>query len=348
MKNLLSDEQRSQLRLQHKKERDKRVCDRIKAVLLSDEGWSTQQIAHVLLLSDEAIRQHILDYQKEHKLKPENGGSIEKLSDQQSKLLEAHLHEHTYLYIKDIITYVKSIYGVDYTVSGMTHWLKRHSFSYKKPALVPGKANEEQQKLWIAEYEKLKQGLADDETICFMDGVHPTHNTQLAYGWIKKGFRKEICANSGRSRLNLSGAIDLISKKLHIQEDVTLNAESTLSFLMKIEAAYPDKNRIHIFSDNAWYYKNKTVQKFLERSKIILHFLPPYSPNLNPIERLWKWMKERVMYNTYYEYFEDFKSAIIGFLEGVSTLDPDCALGQAFASRIRDKFRPIGAPLSSS
>jgi hypothetical protein len=44
MKNLLSDEQRSQLRLQHKKERDKRVCDRIKAVLLSDEGWSTQQI----------------------------------------------------------------------------------------------------------------------------------------------------------------------------------------------------------------------------------------------------------------------------------------------------------------
>ncbi len=102
MKNLLSDEQRSQLRLQHKKERDKRVCDRIKAVLLSDEGWSTQQIAHVLLLSDDAIRQHILDYQTEHKLKPENGGSIERLSDQQSKLLEAHLHEQTYLYIKDI------------------------------------------------------------------------------------------------------------------------------------------------------------------------------------------------------------------------------------------------------
>ncbi len=65
MKNLLSDEQRSHLRLQHKKERDKRVCDRIKAVLLSDEGWSTPQIAHVLLLSDEAIRQHILDYQQD-------------------------------------------------------------------------------------------------------------------------------------------------------------------------------------------------------------------------------------------------------------------------------------------
>lgn len=162
-----------------------------------------------------------------------------------------------------------------------------------------------------------------------------------------KGFRKEICANTGRSRLNLSGAIDLISKKLHIQEDVTLNAESTISFLKKIEAAYPNKNKIHLFCDNAKYYKNKSVKSYLEKSKIKLHFLPPYSPNLNPIERLWKWMKERIMYNTCYEYFEDFKLAIMGFLEGVSTLDPECPLGKAFASRVRDKFRPIGAPISN-
>ncbi len=57
-------------------------------------------------------------------------------------------------------------------------------------------------------------------------------------------------------------------------------------------------------------------------------------------------MRERVMYNTYYEYFEDFKSAVMGFLESVSILDPDCPLGQAFANRIRDKFRPIGAPIT--
>jgi transposase len=122
----------------------------------------------------------------------------------------------------------------------------------------------------------------------------------------------------------------------------------TIAFLNKIEEAYPTKAKIHLFSDNARYYKNKAVKSYLENSKIELHFLPPYSPNLNPIERLWKWMKERVMYNTYYEYFEDFKSAIMGFLESVSTLDPDCLLGQAFASRVRDKFRPIGAPADTS
>lgn len=55
----------------------------------------------------------------------------------------------------------------------------------------------------------LRAELPANETICFIDGVHPTHNVQPAYGWIKKGVRKEIPANSGRSRLNLSGAIDV-------------------------------------------------------------------------------------------------------------------------------------------
>jgi transposase len=345
MKNFLSPEERNSLRSQHKRERDKRVCDRIKAVLLYDEGWTYEKIAHVLLLTHEAVRQHVCDYQNLRKLKPQSGGSSEILTGEQSKLLEKHLQEHTYLYVKDIITYVECTYKVSYTVSGMRCWLRRHDFSYKKPALVPGKANEEQQRIWIAEYEKLKANLPSDEVICFIDGVHPTHNTQAAYGWIKKAERKELCANSGRQRINISGAIDLISRKVYVQESKTLNANSSLTFFQKIEMAYPTKNRIHVFCDNASYYKNKAVMTYLKQSKIQLHFLPPYSPNLNPIERLWKWMRERVMYNTYYEHFETFRSAIIGFLEYVSDLNQESVFGKEFASKVQDKFRPIGAPI---
>lgn len=346
MKNFLSEEERIRLKYEHKHERDKRTCDRIKAILLYDKGWTLMQIAETLLLSDDAIRQHIKDYKTHQKLAPKSGGSVEKLNSENSKLLEKHLQDYTYLYIKDIIAYVKSVYKLSYTVSGMRHWLKRHKFSYKKPALVPGKANEEQQRQWILEYESLKTNLKPNETICFMDGVHPTHNTQLACGWIKKGYRKEICANSGRSRLNLSGAIDLISKKLHIQEDKTLNAAATINFLKKIEIAYPTKDKIHLFCDNAKYYKNKEVTAYLEKSKVELHFLPSYSPNLNPIERLWKWMKERVMYNTYYEHFEEFRAAILGFLDMIDNADPDSPLGQKFTRRVKDNFRPFGAPVS--
>ena len=207
--NFLTEQERVQLKLQHKQERDKRVCDRIKAILLHDDGWSPQQIAKVLLISDQAVRDHVDEYKASHKLKPDNGGFEEKLSKQQSKELEAHLQEHAYLYTKDIIAYAQITFGVTYTVPGLNNWLHRHGFSYKKPAVVPGKANKEQQEKWITEYEKLKAGLRWDETICFMDGVHPTHNVQLAYGWIKKGARKEIRANTGRSRLNLSGIIDM-------------------------------------------------------------------------------------------------------------------------------------------
>lgn len=342
--NFLTNPEREQLKLHHRRERDGRIRDRIKAVLLYDEGWSPKDIAKVLLISDEAVRNHIDEYKASKKLKPESGGSVEKLSADQSQKLEDHLQTYTYLYVKDIVAYVEVTFGVCYTVHGLRSWLQRHSFSYKKPAVVPGKANKEQQQDWLSGYEKLRAGLGADETICFMDGVHPTHNVQPAYGWIKKGVRKEIPSNTGRERLNLSGIIDVISHNIVIQEDQTLNGESTIRFFKKIEEVYPSKRKIHVFCDNASYYRNKAVKQYLKTSKVCLHFLPPYSPNLNPIERLWKWMKERVIYNTYYEHFEDFKGAIFGFFAVLSTVTAESILGQALRGRVRDKFRPIGAP----
>ena len=282
----LTDEERARLKAQHKAERDKRVCDRIKAVLLYDKGWTFSEIAEALLLSEDAVRHHFNEYKAWNKLKPQNGGSAEKLSFQQSKELEEHLKLYTHLYVKDIIEHVYTTYHVTYSVPGMRNWLQRHDFSYKKPSVVP--------------------------------------------------------ANSGRSRLNLSGVIDVEDHKVMIQEDKMLNTSSTINFLQKIEESYPTKTVIHVFCDNARYYRNQAVTEYLKSSKVRLHFLPPYSPNLNPIERLWKWMKERIIYNTYYEHFEDFKLAILGFFSMLSTLSPDSILGQCFRSRVRDKFRPIG------
>jgi transposase len=120
-------------------------------------------------------------YKTSSKLNPESGGSNEKLSQKQSEQLVVHLRERTYLYVKGIIAYVQATFGIIYTVPGMRTWLQRHGFSYKKPAVVPGKANKEQQQEWLAAYEKLRQGLPGDETICFIDGVHPTHIADALY-----------------------------------------------------------------------------------------------------------------------------------------------------------------------
>jgi hypothetical protein len=103
----------------------------------------------------------------------------------------------------------------------MTAWLHTQGFSYKKPTVVPGKADREAQEQWIKTYEELKANLQQGEAICFTDGVHPTHNIKTTYGWIRKGERKKVRTNTGRQRLNLSGAIDIIP--LLIQEsDFTL------------------------------------------------------------------------------------------------------------------------------
>ncbi len=70
------------------------------------------------------------------------------------------------------------------------------------------------------------------------------------------------------------------------------------------------------------------MTEYLQSSKRELHFLPPYSPNLKLIERLWKWMKERMIYNTYYREFEDFKLATFGFFAALSSLNADPVLSQ--------------------
>ncbi|MDB2614009.1 IS630 family transposase [Chlamydiales bacterium] len=341
MKNFLDDSERQRLLSQHKKERDKRVCDRIKAVLLYDKGWTYQRIAEALLISHEGIRQHVLDYEVARKLSPQNGGSSSKLNEPQKQMLIEHIREAIYTKAKDIAAFVLKEFGVLYSVSGMTQWIKKKGFSYKKPAVVPGKANKKAQEEWIQEYNETKENLPENEAICFVDGVHPTHNTKPSYGWIETGTHKEIPTNTGRQRLNLSGAIDIETKRVISHEDQTLDADSTIRFLDKIELAYPEKEKVHIFCDNARYYRNKKVQAYLEESKISMHFLPPYSPNLNPIERLWKLLNEEVINNKYYEKFSGFKENVLGFLKNLN--DPPERILRVLKNRITDNFRAMGS-----
>ena len=91
MDKLLTAKERQNLIQQHRKERDKRICDRIKAVLAYDDGYTYTEIAKILLLDDETIRRHIKDYQREQKLATTNGGSESKLTDSESRALIEHL-----------------------------------------------------------------------------------------------------------------------------------------------------------------------------------------------------------------------------------------------------------------
>jgi transposase len=228
MEKMLTSTERQKLVVRHRKERDGRVRDRIKAVLAYDDGYSYSEISRILLLDDETIRRHIDDYQREKKLSTDNGGSDAKLSDKETRELMDHLQEVTYLYVKDICQYVWEIYGVQYSISGMTKWLHAHDFCYKKPHAVPAKADKVQQEKFIKHYNRLKKKSGEKEPIYFADSVHPQHQTQLACGWILKGERKEIPTTAYQKRLNFIGGICLDGHRFTYRQVDTVKSYSQM------------------------------------------------------------------------------------------------------------------------
>ena len=305
----LSSEERKGLKQQHKKERDGRIKDRIKAILLADEGWTYMEIAKVLLISHTTVGEHIKEYLNSKKLKPQSGGSNGKLSDEQENEILKHLEEVTYSKAEDIQFYIKKNYGVEYTLSGITAWLKQQKFSYKSFKGIPAKADSAKQKAFIETYRKLEKELKDNEKIVFLDSVHPTQSTKLGYGWIKTGTSKFIQTTGSRTRLNITGAININSKQINTASYKTINSESTIDFLEQLRRAYP-KKKLHLVLDQAGYHRSQAVKDFAQKNNIVLHFLPPYSPNLNPIERLWKLMNEYVRNNRYFSKAKEFREAI--------------------------------------
>jgi len=151
-----------------------------------------------------------------------------------------------------------------------------------------------------------------------MDGVHPLHNSQPAFGWIKRGAEMVLKANTGRQRININGAYCLENQSVVIHESDMINAQSTIALLRKMIAKQP-YGRLYVILDNARYYRSKEIRAFLHDNKRIrLIFLPPYSPNLNLIERLWKFFRKTITYNSYYEKFAVFKKYCLDFFRHIS------------------------------
>ena len=331
----LTAEEKAALEVQHQACDQKKESDRIKAILLRSEGWTVPQISQALRRHQSTIIRHIQDYQA-GKLKNESGGSSAQLSELQAQELIAHLEANLYHHNHQIVLYVKEHYGVCYTIPGMHKWLHRNGFSYKKPKGLPYKADGQLQKEFIAQYEELKKEAGVDEPILFMDSVHPTQATKLSYGWIRTGKTKHVGTTASRTRLNIIGALQLghIGEAITSQYE-TINGESIMNFMDKIRVQY-DEKIVHLILDKAPYHRSTLVAERADALNIKLHFLPPYSPNLNPIERLWKVMNEHTRNNRLFKGAKDFREAIDGFFV---TILP--SIGNTLNSRINDNFQAL-------
>jgi transposase len=337
---ILPPELHEDLLRRHRGERDGRVKDRIKAVLLRDKGYSYEEIADALLISDEGARKHVDDYLREEKLSPANGGSEPKLTREQADKLIAHLESHTYLYVREITAWTAENLGVEYSVPGMTAWLHRQNFSYHQPAATPAKADAKAQEAWLAAYENLKNRLEANEEIVFMDGVHPTHEVRIMRGWIRKGTRKPMVTNGSGRRLNILGALNLEKMQAVTKEFDWINGKAICGFYDHLQSTTTAK-RIYVVQDQARYQTCPEVREYLARNpRIQAVYLPTYSPNLNAIEPLWKLMHEHCTYNRHYAHFKDFTEAIRQFF--AETFPKNA---KQWTDRLTDNFRVIQSPL---
>jgi transposase len=297
-----------------------RLTRRANALVLLDDGWSCQEVADALLLNDDTIRGwHKLFEQRgiEGLTSFEVGGSASFLSAAQEEALKVFVSTTLPRSTRQVGAFIEQQFGLVYeSRSGLIALLHRLGLEYHKPEVIPRKLDPDKQKAFIESYDKLLNSLGNDETVLFVDAVHPTHAARPVGCWAPKQDNLAIEQTSGRERINIHGAINLESGQTRMIDVQTVDAVSTINLLEAVEALYPLMVLIHVFLDNARYHHAKLVQAWLARPgcRIKLHFIPSYCPHLNPIERLWGLMHRNVTHNKCYATCAQFADATLSFL----------------------------------
>jgi transposase len=170
---------------------------------------------------------------------------------------------------------------------------------------------------------RLEEAKAGKRIVYFADAAHFVHGAFIACVWCI--VRVFIPTPSGRNRYNVLGAIDAITHKfISVCNTTYINHLSVIELLEKIRESHKDSVvPISIFMDNAKYQACKAVSEKADYLNIDLIFLPSYSPNLNLIERLWKWLKKDCLNCKYYSKFCEFRTAI------------DCSLNKIITGQVQ-------------
>jgi transposase len=196
-------------------------------------------------------------------------------------------------------------------------FLKKIGLKYRCCGLVPGKIAEdpEHQKIQQEFHDQKLQPLLSEakegkRTVLFVDAAHFVMGAYLGMLWCF--VRQLLPSASGRKRHNVLGAYDPIRHQAITEtNDTYINQEVFCTFLEKIAASYAESNcPITLILDNARYQKCQSVSDKAKELGIELLYLPPYSPNLNLIERVWRFVKKQVLYCKHYDKFVDFKNSI--------------------------------------
>ncbi|MBI3190504.1 IS630 family transposase [archaeon] len=294
-----------------------RVQRKMEALWLKTQGESHQRIAQLTGLTPNMITRYLKDYQ---------AGGIEKLKEisfyqptselvKHQQTLEDYFKAHPPATIKEAMDRIEKITGLKRSEKSITKFFNKLGLKRRKVGMVPSKADPEKQEAFKKKLlePRLEEAKAGKRTVFFVDAAHFVLAPFLGYLW--STVRLFLKAPSGRQRLNVLGALNAVTHELMtVINDAYINSQSVCDLLLKI-ARLNLKTPVTLVLDNARYQRAKLVQALAAQLNIELLFLPPYSPNLNLIERLWKFVKKQCLYSRYYGEFKSFSNAIIDCLK---------------------------------
>ena len=202
--------------------------------------------------------------------------------------------------------------------------------------MIPGHAPDEAiQMEFIERYlGLLKTAQEGSIHLLFGDPSHFIHNTILGKSRQERGKKGTviISSNTGRRRLTILGGVNAVNHTFtSLVTEANCDQEMNKVFLDQVRKDYPDGKRVVFILDNAKYNHANSVREHAKELNIELLFLPPYSPNLNLIERIWKLLKSKLK-NIFIKSFDEFYETILSCCSAFHSNHPEIKtlIGQKF------------------
>jgi transposase len=308
---------------------DPRVQRKMEVLWLKSHGLNHDDIATYADVSRRTVQRYLDEYLEGGLPRLRRGRSHHPRSAlvEHEASLEEYFQEHPPRSVKQARAIIEQHTGVRRGLSQVRHFLKDHlGLRWRKTGAIPVPPREtvpehaRKQSVFLEEQlePRLEQARRGQRQVYFVDAAHFVFAPFLGFLWCAA--RLFVRAASGRKRYNVLGALDAVTHRLvRVTNHDYINAESVCALLRAVAAASVGLP-ITLVLDNARYQKCALVQNLASSLGIELLYLPSYSPNLNLIERLWRFLRKQSLDSIYYEDFARFTAAIDQCLDGLSTV----------------------------
>jgi transposase len=296
------------------------VQKRIHAVYFKTMGKSNKEIGKLTDLNREIVGDWICAYINcgfEALCQFNYGTNKSELENHTESILKSFI-ERPPMNANEAKARIEKLTNISRSPSQVRTFMKRHGLRYIKTGHIPAKADTEKQRQWMETILEpaIKEAQNGECNLLFMDAAHLILQPFICALWCVA--RLFIKASAGRNRINILGAVNAITKEIITFSNTTfINAETIVIFLKQLKEHYGNLP-LKIVLDNARYQHCKFVEDAAKKLNITLLFLPSYSPNLNIIERLWKFTKKTILYAKYYESPAKFHLAITEFFQTIN------------------------------